>query len=298
MLSPDQLETQLSAAGLSDLANSAVQCARPGFRIKALAASDDDIAIGSSKIGGMPDVARDFSWPHRDVRPLAFLAQINLSELPDQSLLPKAGLLSFFYDDEQTSWGFDPKDRTAFLVNFLPSVEGLTRAGSPISARKDGLSSRIKDIFGKRQSNFPRFHSLRLSFLHFLSIPDPGNEALNSASSTDEDFDKYAEFFEGYCRLGPLHQLLGLPAPVQNEMELECQLVTNGIYTGDASGYKNPRRPELEKAKSDWILLFQLDSDDDAGMMWGDAGMIYFWIRKQDLAVGRFENAWCILQCH
>lgn len=32
--------------------------------------------------------------------------------------------------------------------------------------------------------------------------------------------------------------------------------------------------------------------------MWGDAGILYFWVREQEAAAGRFDNAWAILQCH
>ncbi|MCR8632194.1 YwqG family protein [Paenibacillus radicis (ex Xue et al. 2023)] len=37
---------------------------------------------------------------------------------------------------------------------------------------------------------------------------------------------------------------------------------------------------ELEKGVSDWKLLLQIDSEEEIGMMWGDAGRIYFWIRE------------------
>jgi uncharacterized protein YwqG len=30
--------------------------------------------------------------------------------------------------------------------------------------------------------------------------------------------------------------------------------------------------------------------------MWGDAGRVYFWIRRQDLAATDFECAWAVLQ--
>jgi uncharacterized protein YwqG len=40
-----------------------------------------------------------------------------------------------------------------------------------------------------------------------------------------------------------------------------------------------------------------LDTDDDAGMMWGDGGMLYFWIRREDLEKSRFDRCWMILQC-
>jgi len=74
-------------------------------------------------------------------------------------------------------------------------------------------------------------------------------------------------------------------------------LVTNGVYAGNASGYKDPRRRELEPGAHDWTLLLQIDSDDNAKMMWGDAGMLYVWIRRQDLASREFDKAWTILQC-
>lgn len=45
-------------------------------------------------------------------------------------------------------------------------------------------------------------------------------------------------------------------------------------------------------------MLLQLDSDEEnAELMWGDSGCVYFWIRKQDLAARRFDRCWAILQC-
>lgn len=80
-------------------------------------------------------------------------------------------------------------------------------------------------------------------------------------------------------------------------MELEAQLVTNGIYCGDEAGYKDPRVPSLEPGVKDWRLLFQFDTDDDLGVMWGDCGTVYFWVREDDARAGSFANVWLILQC-
>lgn len=80
-------------------------------------------------------------------------------------------------------------------------------------------------------------------------------------------------------------------------MELECQLVTNGLYCGDSSGYEDPGVKDLERGIGDWHLLFQMDSDDELNIMWGDAGLIYFWIRKQDALEGIFAKTWLVLQC-
>ena len=48
----------------------------------------------------------------------------------------------------------------------------------------------------------------------------------------------------------------------------------------------------------EWRLLLQVDSDDDAGMMWCDVGQLYFWVREVDARAGDFSRTWTILQSH
>lgn len=86
---------------------------------------------------------------------------------------------------------------------------------------------------------------------------------------------------------------------LQGEMDRECQLVTHGIYCGSPEGYQSAEAERLKAGVRDWMMLLQLDSDDDGpGWMWGDAGCLYYWIRKQDLAERRFDKIWTILQCY
>jgi uncharacterized protein YwqG len=54
----------------------------------------------------------------------------------------------------------------------------------------------------------------------------------------------------------------------------------------------------LEAGADDWLLLLQLDSDGTADVLWGDVGMLYFWIRRQDLQEQRFDKVWMTMQCH
>jgi uncharacterized protein YwqG len=82
-------------------------------------------------------------------------------------------------------------------------------------------------------------------------------------------------------------------------MALECQLVTNGIYCGSPDGYRSAQAQLLKAGAADWMLLLQLDTDEDGpGWMWGDAGCLYFWLRRQDLAERRFDRVWAVLQCY
>lgn len=44
----------------------------------------------------------------------------------------------------------------------------------------------------------------------------------------------------------------------------------------------------------DWILLFQVDSEDYADMMWGDLGRVYYVIKKEGLENKNFDNIWTL----
>src|SRR5204863_9110088 len=96
----------------------------------------------------------------------------------------------------------------------------------------------------------------------------------------------------------PLHQLFAHADPIQwGYMQLECQEVIDGLSIEERSAYYELHREELDQKALDWKLLLQLDTDDDAGMMWGDVGRLYFWIRKDDLQKWAFDKVWMILQC-
>ena len=79
---------------------------------------------GFSKIGGVPNLPVDLRWPMWNDKPQSFLCQINLSEIPEEQLqhgLPNQGTLFFFNNQEQETWGFDPKDRGSWAVLYHPS---------------------------------------------------------------------------------------------------------------------------------------------------------------------------------
>jgi uncharacterized protein YwqG len=247
-------------------------------------------AIGESRLGGSPDLAPNFQWPTNKGDPIDFLLQINLARaapLDQTGSLPPSGLLSFFYDLEKQPWGFDPEDMLGFRVCFTPS--GVSLHSMPVPRRSFALEQ---------------------CFIYFrsgLSLPHYGSRAYEqfdkTAHLTEEEVEAYFEYCSEVERLGRPnlgdgnHRLLGYSANIQGDMQLEATLVTNGLYCGNASGYKDPRREVLESGADDWILLLQLDSDDTAGLMWGDVGTLYYWIRKQDLAACRFDRVWMALQC-
>jgi uncharacterized protein YwqG len=232
-----------------------------------------------SRMGGRPDLNINQVWPKdENGKSLSFIGQlkaIEVSKFDASGLFPKNGLLSFFYCSEQEAWGFDPKDKQRFRVIYTKESETVVKHEFP----EDLDSSAI----------------FKLNYLKFsaeLSIPSFEYEIINEMIA-DEDVDNYLDLCEG-----SENQIFGYANCVQGTMELECQLVSNGLYCGDATGYEDPRRNELEKGANDWVLLFQVGSDEyKTGMIWGDSGTLFYWIKKQDLAKNDFDKAWLILQC-
>lgn len=253
---------------------------RPKIELTLIPAEESQFDTARSKIGGQPHLTKEQDYPKNEHgKSLSFIGQINFEEVAqhDKSgLLPKQGLVSFFYCADQEVWGFDPKDRQRFNVIYTENTDGLVKRDFPSDLEAHSIFK-------------PNF----LAFTSSLSLPTWDDDSIESLIQ-EEDSDNYAEVSGGSD-----NQILGYANCIQSTMELECQLVTNGLYCGDSTAYNDPRREELENGKSDWVLLLQIDSEEEkTGMMWGDSGRIYFWIKKQDLLNKNFEQTWCILQCY
>lgn len=82
----------------------------------------DAPAQSISKLGGLPLLPAGFEWPRNKDRPLDFLLQIDcreVSPLDPYNLLPRSGLLTFFYDLEEQPWGYDPRELDGYRVMLL-----------------------------------------------------------------------------------------------------------------------------------------------------------------------------------
>jgi uncharacterized protein YwqG len=260
--------------------------------------NENELSPLCSKIGGKPAVPDDFVWPHYTglvygeeepkSRPLSFMAQINLKDiagLDDTGLLPKSGMLSFFYELETMTWGFDPKDKGSARVFYFPDDTVLSTADYP-----DGLE------------DYARIPELAIDFTQHISIPEYGDYN----DGNDYDWDDYNECSSecGYelDEWGDFTKLLGYPDVIQSPMEEECEAVTRGYRRGSPEDYakiSEEEKADISDKSKDWIMLFQMGtiSVDDYELMFGDCGHIYFWIRKEDLMNCIFENTWLILQC-
>lgn len=318
----DRLSSEPLLAGL-DL----MSIVRPSVRLTTQRVPQDQIAIGESRIGGVPDAPPGFEWPRwmpiektiswfgqpcatkprvdrfgqpwpsGGPAPLGFIAQFDLSAISrvDDSL-PSSGWLYFFYDGYCETRGYDPSDRGSCRVIYANCERSaLLRTETPSDADPEHIaeSSRIEA-------------SPELTLPYYLPELIPNFE-YNTAASTFENIENTPEYaaFKKLCdelmpggEQGLHHRLFGYPQIVQNPMEIVCQLASNGVYCGDTEGFSSERRKGLESGAADWRLLLQIDTDEEGpGWMWGDCGKIYFWIKQHDLKSLRFDDAWLILQC-
>lgn len=253
---------------------------RNEIRIITLKSDTENKHLGISKIGGQPDLPKDINWfKESNGKSLSFIAQINLKEIKSfdvDNLLPDSGVLYFFYSAEQKVWGFDPKDFDKFKVYCSTETDDLERKEFP------------NDL-----PDYSRFKECNLNFKTTVALPSWDNDFVQKTLS-EKEIDQYLNLPQDYA----INKMFGYSNNIQSEMELECQLVTNGLYCGDPSGYNDPKAKELEGGAKDWILLFQVDSEDEkTGMMWGDVGRLYFWIKREDLKSRNFNKTWMILQC-
>jgi uncharacterized protein YwqG len=287
-----ELLERLRKAGHSHLEGLIRELAEPGIRLTSTPTEADSIPLGASKFGGDPDLPPNMEWPRAASGPLAFVLQIRLEDvapLDTTGLLPKTGWLAFFYDMIDYPWGLDPADLGGWRVmHFEGDPTSLVRTPRPRAG-------------GEQEEEELEFVPATLKFSAEVTLPSEELIDFVAAGLEESAQEDYSEFLEEILppEGEPHHHLLGHAQVIQHpSMALDCQFASHGLYYGDPSGYDEAEAKKLEPGASDWMLLLQLDTDDDLGFLWGDCGRLYFWIRHQDLDNRRFDKAWIICQCY
>lgn len=270
----------LSKSGLGRHATALMELTRPSTRL--LVEQITDHSLGACRLGGRPDLPVGTAWPDWDGVPLAFVAQIDLAEtnpFDPEGVLPARGLLSFFYEANTAVWGSDPKDRGGWAVLFTPPGVELVR----------------RDLPPPMLAGRGRFEPLRLRPVPELTFVPAESAEIEALGLTVKDDYAYTGVTEFMADPPPavVHQLLGHPDPLQGDMQLMCQMASHGF-----DGYQDQSLAGLTEGARDWRLLLQVDSQPEIGMSWGDAGRLYFWMHKDQLADQDWSASWVALQCH
>ncbi len=245
----------------------------------------EELELGVSKVGGLPDMPLDIPWPKWGTDPLSFIAQFRMSDVAKydiDNLLPTDGMMYFFYDAYQDAWGSDPADAgSCKVIYFNGDLTSIVRRKAPRNLPQEAR-------FGNCRVSFSQEDSFPASESHDVFKLDMSIQEMSAYQNISQPL---VEYFE----LHSTHRLLGNPDIVQDDMQVECQLATQGFHHDNDSGDNDPS-PGVRAA--DWRLLLQIGTEERIGMMWGDSGRLYFWIPKDALATHDFDKVWTMLQCY
>lgn len=253
---------------------------------------------GSSKLGGKPDLPKDFKWFYFQFEennnviknPLSFLMQINCKDIhkyDKDCLLPETGMLYFFYELESMKWGFSPEDRgSARVFYYNGNIDELIPYDVPVEIKEQYIIPECILSF-KSFNDYPNFED----FCAYEGIDE-----------FDDDFDEY-DYDAIKEKLGVQEfgmKLLGYPDYIQDNFFEECEAVAiHNIYYSGEIDFQGKEELIQENSK-DWISLLQMDEieidDKDFSLPFEDMGNIFFSIRKNDLKNKNFDNIWLILQ--
>lgn len=230
---------------------------------------------GPSYIGGRPPAHPRFEWPRHEGRPLTFMASLDLAGFGAIGWLPPEGRLLFFYDLKDQPWGCGPEERARFAVRYL--------------AASTAFEGEAEEPAGmKSEWRLPR----RTVEPEVLRLPPADTTVLEQLEKqgidVDDGMEALFELTEEIYGPAPQHQVGGPPSAVQDpDMGQDCVRLQAKLD------------PDARKGDpAEWKLLLQFDTDDDLGIMWGDAGRMYFWVREEDARRADFDQVWAVGQCH
>jgi len=277
---------------------------RPSIVLRPIPASETELNLGQSRMGGRPDLPSDIQWPKYEGKHLVFVAQFALDELEGWAQmmgLPATGHLYFFHDQDHT-WELGAKQKGSEWVIYSPaSREALHRADFP------------DDIEDEDEHQCPL---CKIEQHHLQQHAPPWSPVWRNLDGTNQEdlaaVNDYNSRLFDYLRgvLGwsdketePWHVLGGFPTKlVQDPVESECVRCVCDLSDeefwelpdADAMAFEE----QQEAAAHDWVQLLQCDYDSTTGTCWSDMGMLCYMIRKQDLAALAFDRVVAIIQSH
>lgn len=291
----ERLRERLRAGGLAHRAEAILAVAAPCVWLDSRREEDTAIAVGASKLGGLPDLPAGAEWPEWRGNPMAFIAQIRLDEasrFDDEAILPATGLLSiFFATDGEPKGNEDDDDPTSWRVMHVD--------GDPAAFVRRSAPAHLPEGY--------RFQSSSLACSRWITLPDVDDPEVAALGFTHEERLAYIEveshFHEEERNTLFGTYLLGHAYTLNGSALLEPYRVTHGLpYPGMERYPKWPRGKERERmlarlaemrraAVREWRLLFQTDGGA-TDMDFAGGGILHVTIAREALRRRDFSRAW------
>lgn len=292
MSDKSRIEYIIKKYGDPRISDGLIDLIKPSIRLKLVKKYCDQ---GQTKFGGIPDLPRSINWPiNSDIKPYSFICQIRLSEIKnydEKAELPNRGMIYVFFnldsmDDGKIIYYESTDDLTIPLVP--EELKEKRRSWIQKLLRLQGKKF-VLDEFGVeifREYHLPSWNSLKLERLLKSIDGDIKQTAIFRKEVHEESL-----FLDGdEIELTTNHHLLGNYNGIQHGYH-ELELLEG------RTRQKNLSIKKIDEALK-WKLLFQLDSDNNLGLNWGDWGKIYFFIEEQDLIERKFDKVKIIGECH
>ena len=233
---------------------------RRGYRLRPLGPGEEAAVV--CRLGGNPRMPEDQPWPQWPGHgPLTFIAALDCAALPPGEtdlVLPDAGTLLFFFFDGQLDDGYEVV--TAAEESSQPGARLIyVPQGVPVVERTAPVVEGVNQIRPRTEQ--------ALTADQVITAP-----AYDASGGYPDDASFFTDLALDLGGPGPHHLLGGWALPIQDAVELEV------------ARYDHAQARE-------WLLLAQIDTDERAGMVWGDGGARYWLIRRQDLIDRRFDRA-------
>ncbi len=247
--------------------------------INIITEENNSLNLIDSKFGGLPYISTDSDTPKdSNDNQLALLAQINCSDLPENTLYPKDGLLQFWIS-RNDDFGLDNKKD--YCVKYIKNIED--------NITKENILTKYKLLDEENSEEYSPFNKKNTSFaLKF-------EKGISTITSTDFLFEDIA--------LKTIHELFpdeniedlydDLERDVFNTLFKAFKGVDHAIGAYPTFTQWDPRNPEEKDAYG--ITLLQVESywNNDSNnneIMWGDSGVANFFINKEKLEHLNFED--------
>lgn len=246
---------------------------------------DGEPSIFDSQLGGTPYWEDGNEYPlDKDGVPMFFLGQLNFSLLPNLSDLPKDGILQFFISATDGIFGLDFDEQTN-QANFRIVFWGSPKLEKYIPAKI------AYSFFSPDKHTLPLYSKVKLA-----------------GAFEDDYWGSVDEYVGNFLSVSADEKVEVLEDAIYEEEALSGTGHKIGGYAfftqSDPRPYvKNSPDKHFNDTDNPWILLLQLDSetaswDNSIDLMWGDAGVANFFIRKNDLLNLDFSNVLYNWDCY
>lgn len=238
---------------------------------KIKATPGNSIPLQASKFGHYPCIPLDFEYPKDSSGQYMYpVAQINCRDIVFLEGFPHSGYLQFYIAAFDDVYGLDFDDMQSqkdFRVLYFEEDE-VEQHKTDFSFLYEVMQSDMLPVY--------KPHSLQITeAMEYLGLDDVRNNRLrlDLLKITEKYPSIETELFEA----------------------LYATFRSNGHKMGGYA-YFTQEDPRMNNAAfKDYILLFQLDSDDE--IMWGDVGVANFFIHPEDLAKKDFSKVMYSWDC-